>query len=290
MSGIEERRLWDPLYAPSAGAKKVVEKLLAKSSVGVEEIGALFSCSVTRDYFEPAVAILVADEMKIPEDAMVMDITNACIGFSDGMLMLANMIERGIVKAGIVVTSENMRPILDSCNKKVMEEDISREEMLSMLPVYTLGCGAARIIASAARSASQHSKLCMGNGDYCTFMGHQFLTPVMHTASTLIPNASDVGKRTWPELSKTCGWKREDIDHIICHQVGKQVNKAFYDNMGLDYEKEFTIYQKYGNVVSAAMPIAFFTAAEEIPFKPGEKILLTAFGSGLNARFTAVEW
>ena len=305
MSGIQERRLWNAATCPSEGAIKVVKKLLEKTNIPLEDIGALISCSVTRDYFEPAISCVVAHEIKLSETAWVMDISNACIGFSDGMLMLANLIEQGIVKAGIVVSSENMRPILDNCNKIMHEGKLEREEMLKMFPVYTLGCGAAaillthksiakykgrRIVASAVHSATQHSELCKGNGDYCTLMGHQFLTPVMYTDSSLIPCAAQLGGRTWPDLSKTCGWKKEDVDHVICHQVGKQVNKAFYETMGLDYEKEFTTYQRYGNTVSTAMPIAFFTAIEELPIKEGAKIVLTAFGSGLNARFTAVEW
>ena len=33
-----------------------------------------------------------------------------------------------------------------------------------------------------------------------------------------------------------------------------------------------------------------YDGLEELPIKEGAKIVLTAFGSGLNARFTAVEW
>lgn len=303
MSGINERHLWDADVPPSFGAINVVKKLLSNSNISLSDIGALFSCSVTRDFFEPATSIIVANNIKLPEDSFVMDISNACIGFSDGMLTLANMIEQGVVKAGIVVSSENMRPILDNCNKIMHEGKLAREEMLKMLPVYTLGCGACaillthksiaenknrRIIASSARSASQHSELCKGNGDYCTFMGHELITPVMYTDSSLIPCAAQLGGRTWSDLSKFVGWTKDDVDYVICHQVGKQVNKAFYDTMGLDFEKDFSTYSRYGNTVSTAMPIAFFTAIDELPIREGSKVVLTAFGSGLNARFTAV--
>ena len=77
---------------------------------------------------------------------------------------------------------------------------------------------------------------------------------------------------------------------LFCHQVGKQVNSLFYETMGLPIEKEFTVYGKYGNLVSAALPSALFTAAEQDVFQEGQKILLTAFGSGLNAMFTGLVW
>ena len=49
-----------------------------------------------------------------PEDVMAMDMTNACIGFSNGLLMLANLIQSGIMKAGILISGEHLGPITDT--------------------------------------------------------------------------------------------------------------------------------------------------------------------------------
>jgi 3-oxoacyl-[acyl-carrier-protein] synthase III len=43
-------------------------------------------------------------------------------------------------------------------------------------------------------------------------------------------------------------------------------------------------------MVSVALPAALAIGAEEKGIKPGEKVLLTAFGSGLNTRFLGFEW
>jgi 3-oxoacyl-[acyl-carrier-protein] synthase III len=72
--------------------------------------------------------------------------------------------------------------------------------------------------------------------------------------------------------------------------VGRQVNEAFYKEIGLDYRKEFTIYKQYGNLVSSALPTAFFKGIKEKPVAVGEKVLLLGFGSGLNSIFTGIEW
>ena len=72
--------------------------------------------------------------------------------------------------------------------------------------------------------------------------------------------------------------------------MGRQVNDAFYREMGLDFDKDYAIYKRYGNMVSVALPAALAIGAEEKGIKPGEKVLLTAFGSGLNTRFLGFEW
>jgi 3-oxoacyl-[acyl-carrier-protein] synthase III len=38
------------------------------------------------------------------------------------------------------------------------------------------------------------------------------------------------------------------------------------------------------------MPLALITGAAEKEMKTGEKVLLTAFGSGLNSIFTGLVW
>ena len=92
------------------------------------------------------------------------------------------------------------------------------------------------------------------------------------------------------DLSKLLEWSADDVNHVICHQVGKQVNDAFYRTVGLDRAKEFTIYQKYGNLVSAAVPTALALAVPERDIKRGDKIALLGYGSGLNALFSGVIW
>src|SRR5690606_11116519 len=98
------------------------------------------------------------------------------------------------------------------------------------------------------------------------------------------------GRGMWGDFPEGIGWEREEIDQIYCHQVGRQVNRAFYEEMTLDMTKEFRVYQRFGYLVSASLPAAFFTGIEEKGISSGEKILLTAFGSGLNSTFMGIEW
>ena len=305
LSGVRARRLWDRKYPPSKGATSAVMAALEKSSVTVDQLQALVSCSVTRDYFEPSTACLVARNIGLPETALATDVCNACIGFSNGILHVANLIESGVIKAGVVVSGESIGSILEATRSKLLNSpDMTRQQLLKLLPSFTLGCGAAacvlvhkdiaktshRLVGASVRCGSQFSDLCVGDKDYC-ILQEQGLDPIMHTESSkIIPAAAELGSRAWADLAPAIGWNSEMVNHIFCHGVGKQVNKAFYDTMGLQVEKEFYVYQNLGNLVSASMPAAFFTGVEEKPVKSGETVLCTAFGSGLNAIFSAWQW
>jgi 3-oxoacyl-[acyl-carrier-protein] synthase III len=304
LSGVASRYMWDPSVLPSHAATEVVKKVLDESNIKPDQIGSLISCSVTRDYFEPAVASIIHGNLKMKEQCLTFDISNACIGFSDGIAVTANLIESGVIQAGIVVSAEATAKMIEHNVRHLQaKEDISRDEFLKLLPTLTIGSSSVAFIlchkslapdghklkSIVSRSASQYADLCVGNGDFC--MTQENFSPLMHTESgKLIASAARTGAKTWQDLQEATGWKKEDVDHVFCHQVGKQVNDAFYNEMGLEFSKEYTIYRKYGNAVSAALPTALVLGAKEKPLKKDEKIVLTAFGSGLNCRFIAIEW
>lgn len=305
LSGIKSRYFFPPTVKPSAVATVAAKQALEQIGFDRSHLKAVFSCSVTRDYFEPATACLVHRNLGLPEQSIALDITNACIGFSNGIMLLGNLIETGVVKAGILVSGENISRTVDSLLAHMLkDESVGREELIQMLPTFTLGCGAVayvlchesiatrkhKIIGWATRSASEFNDLCSGNGDFCVAQVTGF-NPIMSTESSkLIDSASKLGGRVWKDFSSAFGWTKDDVDHIFCHQVGRQVNQGFYDEMALDFEKEFTIYRKFGNLISAALPTALAMGVKEKNLQPGEKVLLTAFGSGLNCIFTGIEW
>ena len=305
ISGVKTRCMWPTTVTPSSVATLAAREALKGSGFSADQVGAVINCSVSRDFFEPATACLVHNNLGIPEQSLALDITNACIGFSDGMIMLSHLIEAGTVKVGIICSGENISKVVQTTFDQLLNNpEVTREQIVQMLPTLTLGCGAVaavlchesissakhRFVGGVARSASQHHNLCIGNGDFSVGQGEE-IAPIMTSDSAqLILSAAKLGGRTFPEAAAALGWAEADIDHVFCHQVGRQVNESFYREMGLDFAKDFAIYKKYGNMVSAALPAALAIGATEKYIQPGEKVLLTAFGSGLNARFLGFEW
>ena len=93
MTGIGARRLWEEGTRPSDGATEAGRLALARSGVPQEAISCLLFTSVSRDMMEPATAAFVHRSLGLPDSCLLFDISNACLGFLDGMVMLANMLE-----------------------------------------------------------------------------------------------------------------------------------------------------------------------------------------------------
>ena len=114
MSGIRERRLWPRGMRPSDASIESGKKAIALAGIDPAGIGCLIHGSVCRDQLEPATACRVHDALGLLQECLVYDVSNACLGMLNGMLQVANLIELGQIKAGLVVGTEDSRALLES--------------------------------------------------------------------------------------------------------------------------------------------------------------------------------
>ena len=107
MTGITERRFWPRGTLVGQKSAETAEKALRIAGVDKQQIGALVHGSVCRDFLEPATACGVHHRLGLPERCAVYDVSNACLGLLNGVVQVANMIELGQIRAGVVVGTGN---------------------------------------------------------------------------------------------------------------------------------------------------------------------------------------
>ncbi len=306
LSGIKTRHFFDISVNPSDVATEAGHLALEQLPFPRDKIGAVLNCSVTRDYFEPATACLVHSNLGLSKEALVMDISNACIGVMDGMLLLGNLIDSGVIEAGLLISGETVsRVVMNTLKAIIQNRKLTRQELLSFIPAFTLGDGAVAIVLCHERLATTSHKLigaltqidskshdfCKGSEDVCIRSGVQ--GALMQTEpAKLIKKALDIFIANYPKFIKLVEWEDSQIDHIIAHQVGKKGNrcKEFYSQRNIDPLKEYIIYEKFGNMVSCALPTSLVLADREKKLKSGDKIMLVAFGSGINCIEAGIIW
>ena len=294
LTGIRERRWWNPYFPLSEGAARAAKKALAKAQVKVEDLGALVYCGVCREHSEPATATAVADALKVGPRTAVHDVSNACLGVLNGMLDVANRIELGQIRAGLVVSCESSREINDAMIEK-MNADKSFECFRLTIATLTGGSGAAgvvltdgsfpgahrrhKLLGGVYRAACEHHELCVWHRDH------------MRTdATATLKNGVLLGRRTWEELLEELGMRPEEFDRTVCHQVGSAHRRSILESLGVPEEKDFPAYEYLGNMGSAAQPVAAAIAEEREFLLPGHKVALLGIGSGLNTIMMGVEW
>ncbi len=299
MSGIRERRLWEPGTMPSQGAARAGKNVLDKADLDPASIECLIFTSVSRDMMEPATASFVHNQLGLSEDCLLYDLSNACLGFLDGMVMLANMIELGQVKNGLIVAGETAEELVESTIQALLnDKTLTRKKIKPAFASLTIGSGSValymcnakpemdkpRLVRGAWKANTKHSDLCQGAQSDAT-------TTLMNTNSEeLLIRGVETAHQTWRKFSSTSGWNGDDIDRFFCHQVGTAHARLLFDTLGLDQGKNFETLQVLGNVGSVSAPITMAMALEQDCFQKGEKAAMLGIGSGINCMMLGVEW
>lgn len=303
MSGIKERRFWPKGTLPGTISVQTARAAIENAGVPIEEIGCLIHASVCRDHLEPATACGVHHRLGLPPTAMAFDLSNACLGFMNALVMVANMIELGQIRAGVVVATESARELVETAIADLnAATSLSRRDIKLAFASLTIGSGSvAAVLRQRSRSRTGHALLggefrsatenhghCLGGPD--GGVGDAHYLPRMRTDSEAMLHAGcELGRKCWESFKEELGWENDSADRIFCHQVGAAHRKLLHESLGLDPGKDFSTLEWLGNTGSVALPVTTAMAMEQDFLRGGDKFAMLGIGSGLNCVMLAGE-
>jgi 3-oxoacyl-[acyl-carrier-protein] synthase-3 len=301
LTGVRERRYWDPGFAMSEGAARAARKALAAACIDPQGLGMVIYAGVCRDNLEPATACAVADRLGVGSSALVFDLSNACLGVVNGMVLAANAIGLGQIDAALVVSCESAREIVDSTMHR-MQAAGDMETFKKCLATLTGGSGAAavvvaaadrvdpgrRVIGAYAQNAVRHHRLCRWGPD--TGIPATGLHSMETDAASVLRHGAALGQEAFNGFMEAMGWGPDKPDKIVCHQVGAAHQRTILEAIGVPATKDFTTFQYLGNMGTVSLPLTAAVAAERGFLQPGDHVGLLGIGSGLNCLLVGVAW
>jgi 3-oxoacyl-[acyl-carrier-protein] synthase III len=301
ITGIQERRFWNPDFKMYEGAIKAGQKAIEKSGISPRSIGMFIYGGVCRDNLEPATACAVANSLGIGRKAQIYDVSNACLGILNGMVQIANAIELGHIKAGLVVSCESARQIVDMTIDRLLKTK-NMEVFKKTIATLTGGSGAVavlltdesvsdnghRFLGGIVRNAIKHHELCRWGPD--TGIPSSGLH-IMETDSIgVLQYGVVLGIETYKDFKNELSWPDDKPDKVICHQVGAAHQKTILESIGIPKEKDFTTFQHLGNIGTASLPITAAIASEREFLIKNDLVGFLGIGSGLNCLMLGIEW
>jgi 3-oxoacyl-[acyl-carrier-protein] synthase-3 len=307
LTGIEERRWWPPGTRLADAAAAAGRRALARAGLGAERVGALIYSGVCREGYEPATATAVAARLGIGSDAALFDLSNACLGTMNGILEVANRIELGQIEAGLVLSAESAREIVEQTIAQLNAAP-SLERFVPALATLTGGSGAAAVLLvrdDAFPGAARRPRL-RGGVETCAPEHHELCRWGVHpdpegrpgvriermtTDSVgVMRHGVALGTETWRRFLAGMGWSREEVARIICHQVGSAHREGILAAIGVPAERDFVTYPYLGNIGTVSLPITAAIAEERGVLRPGQNVAFLGIGSGLVCLMLGWEW
>jgi len=290
LAGIRERRWWPDGVSFVDGAATAGAKAISESGVDPAAIGLMVNTSVSRHHLEPSTAVAVHDAIGLPTSCQNFDVTNACLGFVNGVEIAAAMIDAGLVEYALVVNGEDARGVQERTIDRLSAPEVTAKDVIAQFATLTLGSGAAamvlgradqhpeghRVVAAVSRAGTEHHELCIGDNE------------VMRTdLKGLLDAGLQLSADLWADAATEFDWHR-GMDRYVIHQVSQVHTDALCERFGIDSARVPRTFPDRGNIGPVSVP---FTLAGEVDsLDEGDRILLMGIGSGLNASCLEIVW
>ncbi len=288
-TGIKERHISADNEYTSDMATIACQRAIENAGLSVEDIDLIILGTVTPDYFTPASACVVQNNLGAT-NAAAFDYNAACSGFVTGLTIAQQFIRTGMYKNILVVCADVLSKATDYQDRAtcVLFGDAagaavvsaSEENGIIATDIGADGSGALAITSLAYRDDEEEMEKRVSKKKDTLWMAGQ---AVMKFAVKAMADAS-------AKVVEEAGLTWDDISLVVPHQANYRIVDSAIKRMGIDNDKVFLNLEKYGNTSASCIPVALTQAVEQGRIKKGDKIVLVGFGGGLTWGAALLEW
>ena len=289
-TGIRERRIAADDETTATLSVLASRDALAVAGMNASELDLVILGTCSPDYYMPATAVLVAHQLGATR-AAGFDVMAACSGFIFSLATATAYVRSGMYRNVLVIGVELLSRFLDYTDRNtcVLFGDGAGAVIVSAsdepggllgLDMYSDGSGAQGIIFPAGGSACPTTPQTVAEGGHFVHMAGK---EVYRYAVRQLAESSQSALRH-------AGLAVGEVDQFLFHQANLRIIESVQNAVNIPAEKTYLNIERYGNTSAASVPMALVEALAEDRIKPGDKLLMAAFGAGYTAGAAVVEW
>lgn len=286
-TGIKERRVAAPGQATSDLSLEASRAALAVAGMAPEELTHLFLCTLTPDAYCPPAACILEEKLGVRGKA-AMDLNAACSGFLFGLDMAR----------AVVCMTPAAKVLVCACDVLT-----SRTNWADRRTCVLFGDGAGAVVVTSGDAARRPGDAAIKDvrllsdgslGHLLTVKGGGSGSPmrlgdVVGEDFFVQMSGQEVFKHAVRNMVSVCedvlaanGLTGADIDYFIPHQANWRIMEAVAKKLGLPIEKVCATVARYGNTSASSVAMGLAESFQAGKIKPGDKVLLSAFGGGFT--------
>ena len=282
-TGIRRRHKLADTENASDLALAAARRTLAEAALAPRELTHVLAATCTPDAISPSVACILAGALDAGP-VMALDFSAACTGFIYGLSLGQAFLAQAPESRILFVCAEAL-------TRRVNWQDRSTCVLFGDAATACVldsrgGEGSATVEDVLCQSdGAQRDLIVVGGGTACRYaagdpVDEQFFISM---------RGRDTYKHAVRQMVQVCetllarnGLSMKDIALFVPHQANMRIIEAVGSRLGIGGEGVFVNLEEYGNTSSASIPLALAEARAAGRIRPGDRVLVTAFGAGLT--------
>ncbi len=286
-TGIAARRYAKDGECTSDLAAQAARTCLARANFPAEQVQALILATSSPDRIQPATATRVQHLLGLRR-CFAFDINSVCSGALYALEIGNSLLRAGQVENVLVVAAETYSRLLNP-------DDFSTR------PYFGDGAGALLLARSEKGKGVIRSILRTDGSGHDVIQvpaGGSMLPYGKHTSSRQLyftmrgrevyNFAVEKGAEVIGELLQTAELSTDAVSYVVPHQANIHIIQELSRRTGISFDKFIVNLDRYGNTAAASVLIAFDELRISRQPRPGEVVVLVAFGGGLSWAATAI--
>jgi 3-oxoacyl-[acyl-carrier-protein] synthase III len=274
-------------------AVKAGRDALTRAGVRPEDVDLLIYAGVGRGWVEPATANLFQSELGL-RSATCFDVLDACASWIRSLSIARSFLAQKIHKLVMILNCEfNFR---EYANFDIR----NAEELENSFSAFTIGEAATATLVTASENddseftfktwGEKHGlcKIALPNAEDFSPNGEHLKPMSFFTAPGELLSFTVRKLVSHFRESQTLAGKVHDI--VIGHAVSVASTAKAVRLMGLDPTRVFETHNRFGNTVSASLPLALAVAESEGRLERGMRVLLVMGSAGVTTALASFEY
>ncbi|OUR82788.1 3-oxoacyl-ACP synthase [Cycloclasticus sp. 46_120_T64] len=273
-TGIKQRHVIAPHETTSSMAEIAANNALQAAGVDASEIDLIIVGTSTPDRVFPSTACLLQNKLGTG-DCVAFDVQAACSGFIYGLGIANQFIKAGGAKKALIIGAE--------ANSRIMNYE-------DRTTCVIFGDGAGAVVVEASEETGILSTHMNSDGQYqdLLYVNNPIKDQKQDGAQAYMTmHGNDVYKVAVKTLSRIVdetleanGMVKSDVDWLIPHQANIRIINSVAKKLKMPMDKVVVTIAEQGNTSAASVPLALDKAVRDGRIKPGETVLMEAFGGG----------
>lgn len=273
-TGIKQRHIAVEGQNTSDLAYEASVRAIKASGLNKKDIDMIVVGTTTPDLVFPSTACLLQSKLGL-KSIGAMDVNAACSGFIYALSVADNYIKAGMHKNILVVGAETLTRIVDWNDRTT---------------AVLFGDGAGAAVITASEEPGILSTHIHATGDYADLLKTNVGPSVGMTDDIAISmKGNEVFKVAVTTLGRIVGetlkhnnMEKSDVDWLVPHQANLRIISATAKKLRLSMDQVIVTVDQTGNTSAASVPMALDYGIREGKIKPGQTVLLEAFGGGFT--------